>query len=62
MAYKISDYAAGQAHHEIRWLENKIEELQPKLQKRPRTIREINDLKRQIVDRQLIIKTYQEQS
>lgn len=61
MVYKISDQAASQAQHEIKWIENRIESLQTKLLKKPRTIREINDLKRQIADRELILKTYREQ-
>ena len=40
-----------QKDNEIRWLKNKILSLREKFEKRPRTIREIKDLERQIRER-----------
>jgi hypothetical protein len=37
--------------HEIEWLKNKIRSLLPELKRRPRTIRQIRDLERQIRER-----------
>ena len=46
---------AAQYECEIEWTKRKIEELTPLLSKRPSTIRQINDLKRQIRERELMI-------
>jgi hypothetical protein len=40
-----------QKDNEIRWLKNKILSLREKFEKRPKTIREIKDLERQIRER-----------
>ena len=47
--------SAGQAHHEIEWLKNKIEILKPLLAKKPSVARQIKDLERQIRERELAI-------
>jgi ribosomal protein L37AE/L43A len=47
--------SAGQAHHEIEWLKNKIETLKPLLAKKPSIARQIKDLERQIRERELAI-------
>ena len=45
--------SAGQAQHEIQWLQNKIETLKPLLAKKPSVARQIKDLERQIREREL---------
>ncbi len=42
--------------NEIDWCEKRIQELQPKLLKKPSTQREINDLLRQIEDKKKVLK------
>ena len=37
--------------HEIQWIQNKIETLKPRLEKKPSVSREIKDLERQISER-----------
>ena len=39
--------------HEIQWCKNKIAELEKQLEKKPSTIKQINDLKRQIKEKEL---------
>jgi len=54
MSTKVGkDYLVSNTNriHEIQWLKNKIISLKDKYQKRPRTIKEIRDLERQIRER-----------
>ena len=47
----VDSMGVGRLNHEIAWIKKKIISLQPKFERRPRTIREIRDLERQIKER-----------
>lgn len=45
----------GQANHEIQWIQNKIDTLKLKLERKPSVAKQIKDLERQIRERSLAI-------
>jgi hypothetical protein len=52
----IPSWPTSSILHEIEWCEKRIELLQPKLLRKPRTKREINDLLRQIEDKRKVLR------
>jgi len=48
----MDEHQRNQYRHEIRWIENKIDELARQLDKQPSKQREIDDLRRQIRERE----------
>lgn len=46
------NYEKMQLQHEIKWLENKMIMVNEKIKKKPSKIKELNDLKRQVYQKQ----------
>ena len=46
------NYEKMQLQHEIKWLENKMIIVNEKIKKKPSKIKELNDLKRQVYQKQ----------
>jgi len=49
-----------QVHREIQWLLNKCIEVEEEMKKRPSKIRHLNDLKRQIKEREEILERHRQ--
>jgi hypothetical protein len=57
--YEIkSEFDADKVKHELDWLEREADKVREEMEKRPSKIRHLNDLKRQMQDKEVMLNNW----